>query len=167
VSFSAAVITVSDASSAGTREDASGPRLVAVLETSGYQVGPVKVIPDDEAQIEAALKAEAARGTNLVLTTGGTGFGPRDVTPEATKRAIEKDAPGLGELMRAEGLRHTPMAALSRGIAGSRDKSLIVNLPGSPKGAEESLRALLEVLPHALQVLSGDTSRHPPHRATQ
>lgn len=115
------------------------------------------VVADEHPAIVSALRAQVDAGTRLVVTTGGTGFGPRDVTPEATTEVIERPAPGLSELMRAAGLEHTPMAALSRGVAGAAGSSLILNLPGSPKGAKESLDAVTEVLPHALRLLAGDT----------
>jgi molybdenum cofactor synthesis domain-containing protein len=118
------------------------------------------VVADDRPAIAAALRAQVDAGTRLVVTTGGTGFGPRDVTPEATSEIIERPAPGLSELMRAAGLEHTPLAALSRGVAGATGSSLILNLPGSPKGVKESLDAVTEVLPHALRLLAGDTEHN-------
>jgi molybdopterin adenylyltransferase len=117
------------------------------------------VVADDRPAIVAALRSQVDAGASLVVTTGGTGFGPRDVTPEATTEVIERPAPGLSELMRAAGLTHTPLAALSRGVAGATGSCLILNLPGSPKGVKESLDAVTEVLPHALRLLAGDT-RH-------
>jgi molybdenum cofactor synthesis domain-containing protein len=149
------VITVSDGVSAGVREDSSGDALATVLSQSGYEVGR-SVVADEEAEIGAAIEAVAA-GVRLVLTTGGTGLGPRDVTPEATGRLLERPAPGLTHLMMARGLESTPLAALSRAQAGSIGSTLVVNLPGSTKGALESLEAIIGVIPHALDLLAGDT----------
>ncbi len=150
------VITVRDGVSSGVRVDRSGDELEKML--AGNRVTRV-VVPDEADQIAFAI-VEAARVSDLVLTTGGTGFGPRDVTPEATASILEREAPGLVHLMMAAGLAHTPMAALSRPRAGTVGSCLVVNLAGSPKGATEGLEALLEVLPHALQLLGGDTSHH-------
>lgn len=155
--FAAVVLTVSDGVARGTRDDASGDLAQELLETSGLSVVDRLVVADERDEITAALRSQIEADVNLIVTTGGTGFGPRDVTPEATAEVIDRPAPGLSELMRAAGLAHTPMAALSRGIAGAAGSSLMVNLPGSPKGVRESLDAVLEVLPHALRLLSGDT----------
>jgi len=141
----------------GTREDESGDLAERQLAGSNYAVVDRVVVPDEQAAIIDALRAQVDSGTRLIVTTGGTGFGPRDVTPEATSRVIERPAPGLSELMRAAGLTHTPLAALSRGVAGAAGSSLILNLPGSPKGVRESLDAVGQVLPHALRLLGGDT----------
>ena len=167
MTFSAAVVTVSDGVDAGTRDDASGPRAAALLTDAGFQIDSEKVVPDETAAIVALLRDCVDRGIDLVVTTGGTGFAERDVTPEATLEVIEKEAPGLPELMRAVGARKTPLAALSRGVAGSAGNTLIVNLPGSTKGVEESLEAVLEVLPHALEVLRGNTAHSSPDEGTK
>jgi cyclic pyranopterin phosphate synthase len=152
----AVVVTCSNRSAAGERPDASGPALIAVLAQDGFDVQPTPiVVADDEAQIAALLGRLADAGHRLILTTGGTGLAPSDVTPAATRRVIEREAPGLGELMRAAGIASTPMAALSRGVVGTRGRTLIANLPGSPQGATESLAALRPVLRHALDQLAG------------
>jgi cyclic pyranopterin monophosphate synthase len=152
----AVVVTCSNRSAAGEREDTSGPALVERLRAGGFDVAPsAVVVRDDEAEIAALLTRLAGAGHRLILTTGGTGLTPTDVTPAATRRVIEREAPGLAELMRAAGVASTPMAALSRAVVGSRGSTLIANLPGSPKGATESLDALLPVLRHALEQLAG------------
>jgi cyclic pyranopterin phosphate synthase len=152
----AVVVTCSNRSAAGEREDESGPSLVAALRDAGFDVSPEPVIVrDDEADIAALLARLADAGHRLILTTGGTGLTPTDVTPAATRRVIDREAPGLAELMRAAGTAHTPMAALSRGVVGARGRTLIANLPGSPRGATESLEALLPVLRHAIDQLAG------------
>lgn len=150
------VITVSDGVHHGTRTDESGDSLERMLSESGAVSVGRTVVPDEADRIVTALRA-AAEGAELVVTTGGTGFGPRDVTPEATARVLEREAPGLVHLMLASGVESTPMAALSRPVAGTLGRSLVVNLPGSPSGATENLSALMPVIPHALQLLAGDT----------
>jgi cyclic pyranopterin phosphate synthase len=152
----AVVVTCSNRSAAGERDDTSGPALVDRLQDAGLDVAPeAVVVADDEEAIAALLARLADEGHRLVLTTGGTGLTPTDVTPAATRRVIEREAPGLAELMRSTGMASTPMAALSRGVVGTRGSTLIANLPGSPKGATESLEALLPVIRHALDQLAG------------
>ncbi len=155
----AAVLTVSDRVSAGARVDESGPAVRRLLGEAGFEVGEVEVLPDDRSRIAEWLRA-AALANDLLVTTGGTGLAARDVTPEATREVLDFEVPGLAELMRSVGMRKTPMAALSRSLAGVRGRTLIVNLPGSMRGATESLEATLPVLPHALALLRGD-SAHP------
>ncbi|HZT72578.1 MAG TPA: MogA/MoaB family molybdenum cofactor biosynthesis protein [Terriglobales bacterium] len=152
----AAVLTISDGCAAGRREDRSGPLVAAALAEAGFQVTVREVLPDEQSAITARLK-ELAQEVALVVTTGGTGFGPRDVTPEATLAASERLAPGLAELMRQQGAQAAPFAWLSRGVAGLRGATLYLNLPGSPRGADESLRLVLPLLPHALALLRGQT----------
>jgi molybdenum cofactor synthesis domain-containing protein len=156
---SALVITASDGAAAGAREDASGAGLAERLAELGYAVERL-VIPDDRAAIEAALVDGADRHP-LIVTTGGTGLTPRDVTPQATQAVIDYLVPGFAEAMRAAGRAKTPFADLSRGVVGVRDRSLIVNLPGSPKGALENLEAILPALDHALETLAGPHDHAP------
>ena len=159
--LSAAVVTVSDGVTHGTRQDESGDVAEALLRDAGFEVIERAVVPDERPQIEALLLGLVEQGVGLVATTGGTGFGPRDVTPEATRAIIEREAPGLTELMRAAGLAKTPLAALSRAVAGSTGSTLILNLPGSPRGVRESLEAVLPVVHHAVELLTGSTGAHP------
>jgi molybdenum cofactor biosynthesis protein B len=154
----AAVLTVSDRASAGTMADESGPAVRRLLAAAGFEVSDVAVVPDERDRI-AAFVVAAAEDHALVVTTGGTGLGPRDVTPDATRPLLDYEVPGLAEQMRAVGLRSTPMAALSRSLAGVRGRTLIVNLPGSVRGATESLEAIVPVLGHAVGLLAGHT-RH-------
>ena len=151
------VITVSDGVSAGTREDVSGPALQNLLRQAGLQVSDPEVVPDTHQRITDAIVAAVVAGADLVVTTGGTGLGPRDVTPQATSMLIDYEVPGLAELMRSAGATKTPMAVLSRGVAGVRGHTLILNVPGSMKGATESLEAVLPLLDHAIQLLHGNT----------
>jgi molybdenum cofactor synthesis domain-containing protein len=153
-----AIVTVSDSAVAGTRADRSGPALRERVEALGWTVCAQETVPDERDQIAAALRRLGGSiQPMLILTTGGTGVSLRDVTPEATRDVIEREAPGLAELIRGEGRKATPFAALGRGIAGLCGKSLIVNLPGSPKGAVESLDSVAALIPHAIDLLEGRT----------
>jgi molybdopterin adenylyltransferase len=153
------VVTISDSVSSGKSEDRSGPAVITRCKDLGWQFVSSHVLPDDRATIEALLKKTAdANEADVILTTGGTGVGPRDVTPEATLAVVERLIPGFGEHMRSEGAKKTPRAILSRAIAGIRATTIIINLPGSPRGAVESLEAIAEFLPHAVSILHG--ARH-------
>ncbi|HPW18617.1 MAG TPA: MogA/MoaB family molybdenum cofactor biosynthesis protein [Candidatus Aminicenantes bacterium] len=152
------ILTVSDKASRGEREDRSGPAARRVIEAAGGQVVRTAVVPDEEADIRGVLVAWSDEGLDLVLTTGGTGFGPRDRTPEATKAVIERETPGLPEAMRRAGAERTPAAILSRAAAGIRKSTLIVNLPGSERAVRESLAAVLPALAHGLDILRGAAS---------
>jgi molybdopterin adenylyltransferase len=159
-----ALLTISDRSSRGERPDASGPALEQAVVAQNWQVVQRAVVPDDMSSITDIL-AQWCDGDeiDLILTTGGTGFGPRDITPEATQAVIERAAPGLSEAMRAASLQITPHAMLSRSTAGIRKNTLIINLPGSPKGAVENLQVVIPVLPHAVQLLRSDPQAEASH----
>ena len=155
--FSAGIITVSDKGSRGEREDLSGPAIEELLTPLPAEVKFYTVIPDDTGAIATTLReCTDDRALDLIVTTGGTGVGPRDVTPEATREVIEKEIPGMAEVMRFEGLKKTPHAMISRAVVGTRGQSLIVNLPGSPKAVKENLSALLPALSHAIDKIKGD-----------
>jgi molybdopterin adenylyltransferase len=155
----AVVITSSDACAVGERKDESGAALVELLTELGAEIAAKEIVNDDLEPLAEMLRAYADRpDVNLIMTTGGTGFGPRDNTPEATLRVIERAAPGLAEAMRMETLKHTPMAMISRGVCGIRSGTLIVNLPGSPKAVRESFEVIRPVLSHAIALLEGHTS---------
>lgn len=155
----AGILTVSDRSSRGEREDASGPALRAWLTDRGVKEVRIDIVPDEEDRISAALRKWAdEEGFEIILTTGGTGVSPRDVTPDATRKVVERTIPGFGERMRSKSLEKTPMAIVSRAVAGVRKQSLIINLPGSPKGAVENLEAVWDAVPHAVEKIQGDPS---------
>ncbi|HEX7057167.1 MAG TPA: MogA/MoaB family molybdenum cofactor biosynthesis protein [Bacilli bacterium] len=156
-----AILTVSDKGYNGERKDMSGQVIRELAEKYlPCEIVDYRIVPDEMALISAALADMSAAGADLIFTTGGTGIGPRDVTPEATRQVIEKEIPGLAELMRMESLAKTKRAALSRGICGTRGKTLIINLPGGPAAVRENMTAVLELLPHALQVLTGSVKEH-------
>jgi len=156
-----AVLTISDSVSAGTRVDRSGPAVRERLEQLGWTVSVAETIPDDRASIAARLAALADAGAvDAIITTGGTGVAARDVTPEAARAVLDREIPGFGELMRARGRESTPLASLSRSLGGTRGRVLIVTLPGSPRGAVESLNAIVELVPHVLELLRGHTAHN-------
>ncbi len=157
--MTAAVITVSDSCAQGIRADASGPAVVAALEKHGFRIMGTAIVPDEQSAIQQAI-VRAASEAELVVTTGGTGIAPRDITPEATRAVCDRLVEGLAERMRIEGSRSTPLAALSRGVCGTRGGALILNLPGSPRAAAESLAAVVDLLPHAIDLLRGNTEHH-------
>ena len=155
--YTVGIITISDKGSIGEREDLSGPMLKKAVEDAGLQVLLMRIVPDDRDLIKTTLMEWCdTQNLDLILTTGGTGLSPRDVTPEATRMVIEKEAPGFSEAIRSFGLQSTPHSMISRGISGVRGRTLIINLPGSPKGASEGLDTILPALPHALSKLRGD-----------
>lgn len=160
MTFRAGVLTISDKGSRGERVDTAGPAVAALLAKAGLHVTYQAVVPDERDQIADRLRQWAEEGLALVITAGGTGLSPRDVTPEATQDVVDRLVPGLPELIRESGRKSTPRAALGRGIAGVRGRTLILNLPGSERGATESLEAVLDLLPHALELLHGHTE-HP------
>jgi len=158
------ILTISDRSSRGEREDLSGPALVRLIRAENWLVAKETILPDDESAIrETLIEWSDSDQFDIILTTGGTGFSPRDVTPEATRAVIDREAPGLAEAMRAESLKITPHAMLSRIVTGIRKRTLIINLPGSPKGAVENLQVVLPVLPHAIQLLRNDPGSEAAH----
>lgn len=149
----ALVLTISDTAAAGKREDLSGPEAKRILEETGFEVATIEVLADERRDIESRLRKASEEGFLLVITCGGTGLSPRDVTPEATQAVIDRNVPGIAELMRLESLKVTPRASLSRAVSGIRGSTLIINLPGSVKGVRECLAAVRPILPHAVQVL--------------
>jgi molybdopterin adenylyltransferase len=151
------ILTVSDKGARGEREDKSGPAIRELMEAEGAEIVRTRVVPDEPELIRAALIEWSDEGVDLILTTGGTGFSPRDWTPEATKAVIERETPGISEAIRQAGMRKTPTAMLSRAASGIRKSTLIINLPGSEKGVRESLEAIMDALPHGVEILKGTT----------
>jgi len=155
----AAVLTISDKGSVGQRKDTSGPAVAEVLKTIGAEVVKYEIVPDEIEIISGRLREYAdSLGIDLIITTGGTGVAPRDLTPEATRMVIDREVPGMAEAMRMESFKKTPHALISRAIVGIRKQSLIINLPGSPKGATENLQFILKAIPHAVEKIKGDPS---------
>ncbi|MBC7926052.1 MAG: MogA/MoaB family molybdenum cofactor biosynthesis protein [Bryobacteraceae bacterium] len=167
-SLRAAVITVSDSAFRGTREDLSGPAVAKRLGELGWSVTLHEVVPDEVSEIcECLVRLAANSSCEAVFTTGGTGIAARDVTPEATRAVVEREIPGISELMRSEGLQFTPRSVLSRGIAGILGSTLIVNFPGSPRGAVQSLESIAHLLPHVVDLLKGKTEHEPGEETTE
>lgn len=165
MTFRVAILTISDRAAQGVYQDDSGPLLQKLIsELTPWIISDFKTVPDDRQLISEQLIAWCELSVNLIITTGGTGFGPRDVTPEATKSVIERDAPGIAEAIRQESLKITAHAMLSRAAAGIRGRTLIINFPGNPKAVKESLNFILPVLPHAINLLSGSTEAESGHR---
>jgi molybdopterin adenylyltransferase len=161
MSYRAGVLTISDLGARGEREDTSGDAIKEILGSAGVTVERYEIVPDEAEVISERLRAWADGGAlDLIVTTGGTGLGPRDVTPGATQAVLDYEVPGMAEAMRAEGLKHTPMSMISRAVAGVRGRTLIVNLPGSPRGVRESLGVVLPVLGHAIDLLRGEARGH-------
>ena len=160
--FTAAILTISDSCHRGARKDLSGPKLQRALVDAGFEIVMTRVLPDDAEQIAPALRELAAKAC-FVVTTGGTGISARDVTPEATRSVCDRLLDGVAELMRAEGIKQTRFAALSRGVCGTIGKSLVLNLPGNPAGAQHCLESVMHLIPHALDLLAGKTE----HSAAQ
>jgi molybdenum cofactor synthesis domain-containing protein len=156
-SVRAAIITVSTRGAAGERTDESGPAMRDALIAAGHEVVHADLVPDDVAGVANAILSAVRAGANVVLTSGGTGLSPNDVTPEATRRVIDREVPGIAEALRARSLEKTPHGMLSRGVAGAVGSTLVVNLPGSPRAVRESLEMLLPVLPHAVELLAGES----------
>jgi len=154
--LTAAVLTVSDSSFRGDRSDASGPAVSELLQNNKFAVTATKIVPDEQSEIQKAI-VELSAKARLITTTGGSGIAPRDVTQEATRAVCERLVDGIPERMRAEGVKETPRAVLSRGVCGIRGRTLVLNLPGSPKGAVESLSAVMDLLPHMLDLIAGKT----------
>ena len=162
----AAVITASTKGARGERADESGPAMAEILRANQVEVVSTALVPDDVGRIVAAIRAGIASGANVVLTTGGTGLSPNDVTPEATRSLIDRDVPGIAEALRARSLSKTPHGMLSRGVAGSVGSTLVVNLPGSPRAVRESLEVLIPVLAHAVELLAGESGEGGHRKAT-
>lgn len=162
--FTVGILTTSDMGAKGEREDTSGQTIVDMISAAEFSVEIREVVPDDHTVIVDRLRLWSQK-VDLILTTGGTGFGPRDITPEATLEVLERQAPGLSEYMRAGTAEKTTLSYLSRGVAGTRGSCLIVNLPGSPKGVRECLDLLLPLLPHAIETMQGPTQQHPQSQA--